>query len=82
MEDSNLEYVSKAPAVEDLDILCLALSQGPVLASPEKHVDKNTLESSDMQVERNGGVAVEILLNGAKDFHCRLDSFGNIHCLL
>ena len=78
MEDINSEHVSKAPAVEDLDLLHLARSQGPAPVSLEKHVDDNMLEPSDPQVERNVRVAVEIRLNGAKDFRCRLDAFGNI----
>ena len=68
MEDNNSEHVSKAPAVEDLDIICLAQSQSPDISSPEKHVDYNSLEPSYPQVERNVGVAVEILMNGAKYF--------------
>ena len=58
MEDNNLEHVSKAPAVEDLDLLCLAQSQGSDIVSPEKRADYNILEPSDLQVERNVGVAV------------------------
>ena len=49
---------SKAPEVEDLDIFCLARSQGPALVSPENHFYDNILETLDLQVEINVGVAV------------------------